>query len=130
MSTEQAQSKVSFTVFMPNHLLASEANVTATHVCTSADPKEVIVDFDSGIRLIIEDQGGGMPQWDKIAAQDPTMTLGVVRGIAALLADPTKDPSGQTPGGVEFMENGVLVTVAGNGKIPLDDLVKVAESLS
>jgi hypothetical protein len=46
------------------------------------------------------------------------------------MTDPGRDPWGATPGGVEFVENGILVSVSGNGQIPLADLVDVAESLS
>jgi hypothetical protein len=126
-SLEEAQAEVSFKILVPNHPLASAGNLTATYVCTD----EVIIDFDSGIREVLEDQGdGAVPPWKDLAAQDSTMTLGVVRGANALLGDPSKDPSGQTPGGVELVENGILVAIAGNGKIALADLIDVMESLA
>jgi hypothetical protein len=42
------------------------------------------------------------------------------------LADPAVDGA---IGGAEFVVGGVRYTVSGNGKIPLEDLVAVAESL-
>jgi hypothetical protein len=47
--------------------------------------------------------------------------------LAASLSDPTK--ASGAAGGVDLVENGVRITVSGNGKIPLPDLIAVAESL-
>jgi len=51
----------------------------------------------------------------------------VIQLAAASLVDPTKATGAE--GGVDLVENGIRLTVSGNGKIPLDDLVRVAESI-
>lgn len=126
MPLAEAKNAVSFQILTPSHALANTSNIIATYVCLD----EVIIYFESGIREFMEDQGeGAAPPWDMLAAQDPAVTVGSIRGKEAALIDPTKDPSGSALGGVEFVEEGILISIVGDGKIALDELIAVAESL-
>jgi hypothetical protein len=44
------------------------------------------------------------------------------------VSDPTKG-NGTDPGGVDLVQDGLRITVSGNRKIPLSDLIAVTESL-
>jgi hypothetical protein len=60
-----------------------------------------------------------------MADQNPEFSETEIRGISVSLADPNKGAIG----GTDFVVGEVRYTVSGDGKIPLEDLVDVADSL-
>ena len=126
---EQALSEVGFPVFMPHHPLANEVEVQAVEWCP---PHQLTLTFASGVSILMdvtEHIDDPAELWERFAAQNSAVHVGTVRGHPAALTDPDADPTDQAPGGVQFVEEGILVDVTGNGEIPLSDLVAITESL-
>ncbi len=125
----QVQALTDFQVFVPHNILANPTSMSDVWLCPGGT---VVMVFRSGISIQMEKNTIPDPAavWTRWASEYPTVTVGTVRGKAASLSDPGKDPSGLTEGGVELVDNGVHIIVAGNGQIPISDLVSVTESLT
>jgi hypothetical protein len=91
----------------------------------------VALEYSSGVVVYLSVNSLKSPKetWARMAALYPEFSVGVVRGQAASLADPEKDETGTAEGGTDLIENGIRITVSGNGEIPLEDLIAVTESL-
>ena len=115
-----------FTIELPDDPLANDATVKEVYEC---GPAHVAFVYESGVVVCLSENTLSDPEavWQKMADLYPEFSTGVVRGIPASLVDPTKATGAE--GGVDLVENGIRLTVSGNGKIPLDDLVRVAESI-
>lgn len=77
-----------------------------------------------------EDPKDPLALFSQMAKEDPQFEVGEILGRPALLVDPGRDPSGETPGGVSVFIGRLLVEVAGDGRIPLSRLIAVAETLA
>lgn len=111
---------------MPNDPIASQADLVQVWKCSDV---QAALEFSSGVVVYLSANTLDDPAavWDAMAAAYPEFSVGKVRGVPAGLSDPTKASGAE--GGVDLVENGVRITVSGNGKIPLFDLIAVAESL-
>ncbi len=119
-----AAAAMTFALELPNTELANPANVQQVLLCSS---DQVEFDFGTGVILTLgvnhlADPAG---EWARLANEYPEFSTGSVRGVPASLADPSKGALG----GVDLVEDGVRITVTGNGSIPLTDLVTVTESI-
>jgi hypothetical protein len=126
---EDALGQQSFTVLLPAHALANDASVAEVRRCPYP---ELRIAYSSGVDLLLDATmtwTDPAESWEGLARVEPDWrTVGTVRGQPALLSDPAK--SDETVGGVEFvMEANLLVNITGNGEIPLEDLIEVAQSL-
>jgi hypothetical protein len=124
-----AESRVPFTLLEPHSDLASEANMSAVWSCAG---DSVAMEYASGVAIYMmpNEFKDAEAVFQRMAALYPEFAVGKVRGHVASLIDPAKSTNGTASGGVDFIENGVRITVLGNGSIPLLHLVDVAESLS
>lgn len=127
----RARANVPYRVLEAHTDLANPSNMT--HVWRCPDSQLAIaLEYAPGIEVSLAPTTLDDPEaaWVALAAQDPgVVTVGTIRGVPGVFTDPAKDTSGTAPGGVEFVENGIQVAVIGNGRIPLDQLREVAESL-
>jgi len=130
VSVDQAKADESFPVLFPNTALADSNNLDGVWECPGAI---VQMWFASGVHLSLQESAMKDPSdvWKRLAEQDPSTTsVGTVRGQPASLIDPAKDPTRSIGGAVVVVDDGVQITVTGNGKQALDDLIAVTESLS
>ena len=65
-------------------------------------------------------------EWNGLAKSYREFSVRTIDGIPASLADPAVDGA---IGGVDLVVGEVRYTVSGNGEIPLEDLIDVAESI-
>ena len=129
VSLADAQAEEAFHILFPTDVLANEDNLQAVWVC----PADVVqLQFSSGVKITLQNNLAKDPAeaWKNLAEQDPTTTsIGIVRGQPASLIDPEKDPTHSIDGGVTVVDGGLQINVSGNGKLALDDLLQVTESL-
>jgi hypothetical protein len=130
----EASENHDFTLYVPDHELASEATLTGVSDC----PETVILYFASGVKTLIEPWLSATPPdpkeyWQGLADQEipGTASVSVVRGVPALVIDVAAKPDWATVylGGVSFFEEGLHIDVVGNGAIGATDLISVAETL-
>ena len=123
---DQARTAMPFQLELPDDPLANDATVTEVVQCGAS---QVAFVYSSGVVVYLSENTLSDPEavWQKMADLYPEFSTGVVRGVPASLVDPTKATGAE--GGVDLVENGIRLTVSGNGTIPLDDLVRVTESV-
>ncbi len=116
-----------FAILLPDHPLANDANLLQVWKCSDI---QVAFEYSSGVIVYLSTDTLKDPAavWERMAAEYPEFSVGTARGTMASLSDPTRG-NGTTPGGVDLVQDGLRITVSGNGKIPLSDLVAVTESL-
>ncbi len=127
-----------YTVDLPAEGAVSMANLEAVWDCGGTARR---LEFRSGVHVgldvnTIADPGAA---WERLVATEegfarteghPNIySVGIVQGVPALLIDPAADPNDDANGGVTFVVDGVYVSLGGDGKIPLPELVKAAEGL-
>lgn len=123
-SLSEAAAAMPFPVLLADTELAKPASISRVLLCAT---DQVEVDYASGVlvTLGVSHLSDPAAEWESLAKQYPEFSVGTVRGVPASLANPDLGAIG----GVDLVENGLRITVTGNAKIPLDDLVAVAESL-
>jgi hypothetical protein len=123
---DQARVAMAFPLELPDDPLARDATMKEVFEC---GPTQVAFVYASGVVIYLSENTLEDPEavWQKMADLHPEFSTGVVRGVPASLVDPAKATGAE--GGVDLVENGIRLTVSGNGTIPLDDLVRVTESV-
>jgi hypothetical protein len=126
-SLDAVEGMMPFPLAFPDAAIANDAALKAVWKCNTT---QAALEYDSGVVVYESVNTLGDPEavWKRMADEYPEFSVGVVNGVPASLADPTIGIG--TIGGVDMVVNGVRVTVSGNGKIALSDLVDVAESIS
>jgi hypothetical protein len=134
LSLAEASARAPYDVLVPDHKLASTENLTTAEWCDAS--RVLVLTFSSGVSVEMMPSEIGDPA-SEFAGQEASypgvVTAGSIRGEPAAFAEPgATDPASveRAPGGVEFVENKLLIDVAGNGSIPLDDLKVITETLS
>jgi hypothetical protein len=131
VNIDQAREDMASQVLVSHSDLANEAYLSGIWECPGG---VAWLTYSSGVSVTTTKNAFKDPAsvWKNLAEQDPSFTfVGVVRGQPASLVDPAKAPAdSDVAGGVEVVDDGLLITVTGNGEIALDDLVEVTESLS
>jgi hypothetical protein len=133
MDLDRASAVVPFKILVPDHPLASTASLKSVEWCPGV--RVLVLSFESGVRVELSPSQITDPAED-FAAQaeaNPGVTVGTIRGVDAVFVEPgaTGESSvGSAPGGVEFIEDSVLIDVVGDGNINLGDLKAIAESLN
>jgi len=127
-----------YTLVLPEGGPVAVSELRAVYDCTATARR---LEFRSGVHVgldvnTIVDPGAA---WERLVATEegsaraeghPNIySVGTVQGVPALLIDPEADPNDDANGGVTFVKDGIYVSVGGDGKIPLSDLVKAAEAL-
>jgi hypothetical protein len=123
----QAAASMPFALLLPDHPLANDANFLQVWKCSDI---QVAFEYSSGVIVYLSTNTLKDPGavWQKMATEYPEFSVGTVRGTMASLSDPTKG-NGTAPGGVDLVQDSLRITVSGNGKVPLSDLIAVTESL-
>jgi hypothetical protein len=123
----QAAASMPFATLLPDHPLANDANFLQVWKCSDV---QVAFEYSSGVVVYLSTNTLKDPAavWERMATEYPEFSVGTVRGTTASLSDPTKG-NGTAPGGVDLVQDGLRITVSGNGGIPLSDLIAVTESL-
>jgi hypothetical protein len=123
----QAADSMPFAILLPDDSLANDASLAHVWRCSDI---QVAFEYSSGVVVYLSTNTLKDPAavWERMAAEYPEFSVGTVRGTMASLSDPTKG-NGTAPGGVDLVEGNLRITVSGNGKIPLSDLVAVTETL-
>lgn len=115
-----------FSLVFPDAESADNTTLIASWKCNAT---QAALQYRSGVVVYESANTLKDPEqvWKRMAAEYPEFSVGSVNGVPASFADPTVGIG--TTGGVDFVVNGVRVTVSGNGKILLPDLVDVADSI-
>jgi hypothetical protein len=123
-SLAAAGAALPFTLALPSTELANGDNMNQVVLCST---DQVELDFESGVivTLGVNHLVDPPKEWMTLAEQYPEFSTGTVGGVPASLADPAKGALG----GVDLVENGIRITVTGDGSIALPDLIAVAESI-
>jgi hypothetical protein len=123
-----AEHAAGYRVWLP---ASDQPDVGAVRQVWSCAGGRMVVAYQSGVRLYLDQDAGGdsASTWKDAAEQSSDSSVATVAGHPALLIDPAKDPAGEANGSVSLVEDGTLVVVEGNGQMPLDRLVAIAESL-
>jgi hypothetical protein len=126
-SLDAVASTVPFPLAFPDAAVANDTTLKAVWKC---NPTQAALEYDSGVVVYESVNTLRDPEavWKRMAEEYPEFSVGVVNGVPASLADPTIGI--ETIGGVDMVVNGIRVTVSGNGRIPLSDLIDVAKSIS
>ncbi|MGZ5372331.1 MAG: hypothetical protein ACXWDE_11135 [Aeromicrobium sp.] len=104
------------------------ANANSVSVVWGCEGEQAEIDFSSGIKVhlfpdTIDDPSSA---WSSMASDSPgDTTVGVALGQPAALIVPVQGNNGS----VSVVDQGQLIVVEGNGTIPLDDLVRVTDSM-
>src|SRR6266508_4116150 len=129
-SLSDATQAAPFRVLFPSSSAANQDDLSVVYWCP--DSSQVAMSFASGV---IVDEGPSTltdppSTWADIVKAYPGggYSVASVRGQPALMGDPTSPvPGGQD--GLEWVEGGLQVTIYGDGKTPLKELLSVADSL-
>jgi hypothetical protein len=126
VSLATARESVTFRLIQPEASLASADRLSSVWACATTAGGIGLV-YDSGVAVLESpnDLKDPVATWQRMADQYPEFSVTEIRGIPASLADPNKGAIG----GTDFVVGEVRYTVSGDGKIPLEDLVAVSDSL-
>lgn len=124
----EAVGRFSLPLLVPHAAAAGPLSLKETRWCDGA----VLELYDSGLKIALQPNELADPSttFERWATEYETVSTGTVLGQPAAFGDPAKDPSGTTKGAVTFVYQGEMVQVVGAGKIPLADLVDIANSLA
>ncbi len=119
-----------FPLLVPDHEMANSSLLREIWWCPTYEA--ITMAFISGVKVELQPNPFEDPvlEWTQDAASYPQASVGIMRGKPASFADPEKDPTGISNGGVSWVEDGLYIIVYGNGEIPLDQLIEVAKSLT
>ncbi len=125
---EAEAASLPYQIFVPQDALADTTSMTLWR-CPGTG---IEMRFTSGIKILLDQNGIKDPAaaWKTLAAHDAVDTsVDTVLGQPAAVIDPAKSPGGQALGSVTFVDNNTWIVVVGTGKIPVDSLLRVANSL-
>jgi hypothetical protein len=96
------------------------------HRCSAT---ELILEFSAGVKIYqdVNDIKDPEAAWKGLASDSSDTSVGSILGQPAALIDPVKAGAN---GSVTFVTNETWVVVEGNGKLALDDLERIASSLT
>lgn len=126
VSLATAAESVTFSLIQPESSLASPDRLSSVWACATTVGGIGLV-YNSGVSVLESpnDLKDPVATWQRMADRYPEFSVTEIRGIPVSLADPNKGAIG----GTDFVVGEVRYTVSGDGKIPLEDLVDVADSL-
>jgi hypothetical protein len=120
---------LSYSMVMPHDALANSSTLAQSVQCNQT---WIINEFASGVQVYAEKSQIADPltNWQAAAANDAEeASFTYVDGQPALLIDPAADPSHEALGSVTFVLSGTQVTILGTGKLPLDRLVAIGNTV-
>jgi hypothetical protein len=122
----EARSAAPFEVVEPRTSIASADDLATVWQCSTVAGGYLLL-YDSGVGVLesVNTLNDPVSEWQGLAEAYKEFSVGEINGIPASFAD----PAAGAVGGVDFVVGDVRYTVSGDGSIPLDDLVAVADSL-
>jgi hypothetical protein len=129
VSMVDAMRRLDFALLRPNDLLANDATVREVWVRTKGAPEGYIV-YESGVVVSVDPASEFRPVVEMAEARIANGSSGhleEVRGFDAFVVPPDIDNG--TLGSVRLEIGGSSVAVVGDGGIPLESLITVAESV-
>jgi hypothetical protein len=129
-SLSAAFADASYTVELPSQTAARSSALQGAWDCPGS---ATLLEFSSGLTLAVDINTIADPSaaWKTLAESSPRIySVGEINGVAASFIDPDGDPNDDAKGGVTFVIDGIYVSVGGNGRIPLRDLVAAAEQVT
>jgi hypothetical protein len=114
---------------LPDGTAANKDFLEATWDCPGTT---TLLEFTTGLTLNLDVNAIADPPWawKHLTENHPKVfSVGEINGVTASFIQPSSDPDGFAEGGVIFVVDGIYVSVGGDGKIPLDDLVAAAKEL-
>lgn len=130
VSMTEAVKTLDVVVLRPSASLASDESISEVWVRAQRSPEEAFIIYDSGITVDVLPASEVAPtvEYGEARIADGSAGhLGKVRGIDAFIVPP--DAKKGTLGSVSFAMLGASVEVVGNGSIPIESLIQVAESV-
>jgi hypothetical protein len=130
VSMTEAMQLLDVVVFRPSAPLASDDSISEVWVRAQQFPEQAFIIYDSGITVDVLPAGEVAPTLEvaQIQIADGVAGhLGKVREIDAFIVPP--DAENGTLGSVRFASDGASIGVVGNGTIPIESLLQVAESV-
>jgi len=130
VSMSEAMRMLDLAVLRPSSAPASDKSIAEIWVRATEFPEQAFIIYDSGITVDVLPASEVAPtlQAAEIQIADGSAGhLGKVRGIDAFIVPP--DLSRGTLGSVRFEIQGASIGVVGNGTIPIESLIQVAESV-
>jgi hypothetical protein len=128
-SLEAVQETAPYEVMLPHSEMAHPDNLQTVWDCPADG---ILLEFGSGVTVFYDVSTIADPErgWDALARERSGIySTARVRGVPASLTDPAKDETKSAAGGVTLVQNGLYISVGGDGSIPLGKLVAAAESL-
>jgi hypothetical protein len=124
---EAARSAATYELVEPLAPTRSKGNLTSVWQCATVAGGYLLV-YDSGIGVLesVNTLKDPPAEWQGLADSYKEFTVGEINGVPASFADPSVDGA---IGGVDFVIGEVRYTVSGNGSLPLEDLIAIADSL-
>jgi hypothetical protein len=126
---DEALAQSAYDVRLPASGLIADREVSAVYDCPGS---ATFIVFGTGATLSVGLNGLENPAaaWEALAEENPKIySVGDIGGIPANFIDPAGDLDDDALGGVTFVRDGLYIAVGGDGKIPLTELVEVANSL-
>jgi hypothetical protein len=129
VSLTESMQILDIVVFRPSTSIASDETISEVWV-RAKGPEEAFIIYESGITVDVLSASEVPPTLEHgkaQMAQGSAGHLGKVRGIDAFIVPPNAEIG--TLGSVRFVVEGSSVGVVGDGTIPMESLVQVAESV-
>jgi hypothetical protein len=130
VSMTEAMQVLDLVVFRPSASLANDESISEVWVRAQQFPEQAFIIYDSGITVDVLPASEVAPTLEAAEIQladGSAGHLGTVRGIDAFIVPP--DAKNGTLGSVRFAIHGASIGVVGNGTIPIESLIQVAESV-
>jgi hypothetical protein len=123
-----AVAQAPFRLYRPQDPLASDESLEAVWLSTS--PAQIGLQYQSGIRDYVRPSELGDPAsfYQTQILQGAPGSIETIRGVVAFIIP--QDESEGTPGSVDMVLGGVEVALIGGGDFTVDELRRVAESVT
>jgi hypothetical protein len=122
-----ARESAAHELVQPDAPLANAESLASVYQCSTVAGGFLLL-YQSGVGVLESPNTLKDPaaEWEGLADSYKEFSVGQINGVPASFADPAID---EAIGGVDFVVGDVRYTVSGDGTIPLDDLISVAQSL-
>lgn len=130
VSLTQGMQMLDVVVFRPSTTLASDESISEVWVRSEQSAEQAFIIYDSGITVDVlpaKEVATTLEAAEMQIADGVAGHLDKVRGIDAFVVPP--DTKNGTLGSVRFAIEGASIGVVGNGTIPIESLIQVAESV-
>lgn len=127
VSLDSAIRSLPVPVFRPSTALASDLNLQATWI--REEPPQALLQYSNGIILTVRPVSEGPVTEAHADAQMKDGVPGAIVDVNGVKAFEVPPSDLGDLGSVRFVMGGAIVTLVGNGALPLDTLHEIAESI-